>query len=147
MAPSDRLKRFAEERLQALQDNRVKEITIIGQELKALIQFRIQTAGQSYSGSDFVPYTPGYAAQRENRGRQTDHVDFTDTGRMWASVQPFVESNGAKTSVTIKAGTPGDQVKVDGAEKKRGNILQPSKAEEAFIRELNANRVRKYIKP
>jgi hypothetical protein len=123
MAGLEGLRNKAQQQLDELRKNRERDLFIIGQEAKTLVQLRIQTSGTNYEGSAFEPYTPGYAAQRDKKGRQTNYVDFTDTDRLWANVAPSVEIKGAIGIVTIKARNRENQVKLEGAEDKRGNIL------------------------
>lgn len=145
MNPFNSVRRWAKDRLKAYQESREKEHLLIGQEYKTLVQLRIQTSGKDSNNEDFAPYTLSYAAQREERGRQTGYVDFTDTGRMWANIHPEVEINGTRIRTTIKAKTEADQIKIDGAFKKRGNILKATEEEEAILRELHGRRNLRYL--
>ncbi len=128
-----------------LRNNREREVRIIANDLATLIKLRIQRSGQNYLNQPFSPYTPGYAAQRQKRGRQVAYVDYTDTGRMWASVYPDVEGSGASVTAVIQAHGQDNRDKVEGAVKKRGNILRPSKDELDLAEQANAARVRKYL--
>ena len=131
--------------VQALRDNRERELEIIGADLSALIKLRIQGSGENYQGAKFSPYSPGYAAQRTKAGFQIGHVDFTRSGRLWASVYPDVDGNGAKYTIVISAHGVDNIEKVTKAEKKRGNILRLSADELNLAAQANEARVRKYL--
>lgn len=131
--------------LQALRDNRERELQIIGSDISALIKLRIQGSGENFQGSKFTPYTPGYATQRQKKGFQIGYVDFTRTGRLWASVYPDVDGSGAKYTIVISAHGVDNIRKVEGSEKKRGNILRPSQDELNLASQANEARVRKYL--
>lgn len=132
--------------VEALRNNREQELKIIGSDLAALIKLRIQGSGKNYLNQPFSPYTSGYAAQRQKRGRQIGYVDYTDTGRMWASVYPDVDGNGAKATVVISAHGVDNIRKVQNAETKRGDlILRPSQDELDLAAKANEARVRKYL--
>lgn len=132
--------------VEALRNNREQELKIIGSDLAALIKLRIQGSGRNYLNQPFSPYSPGYSAQRQKKGRQIGYVDYTDTGRMWASVYPDVDGNGAKYTVVISAHGVDNIRKVQNAETKRGDlILRPSKDELDLAAKANEARVRKYL--
>ena len=131
--------------VEALRNNREAELKIIGLDLVAVLKDRIQRSGENYQGAKFTPYTPGYATQRQKKGFQIGYVDFTRSGRLWASVYPDVDGNGAKFTVVISAHGADNIKKVTKAEKKRGNILRPSQDELNLAEQANAARVRKYL--
>lgn len=140
-AANDYARRFAE-----MSANRDRDALNIALEVKALVQLRIQTTGQNYEESLFSPYAPAYAKNRQKAGYQTEYVDFTRTGNLWANVRPeVVESTAVKSVVEITARDAGNQAKLQGAVKKRGNILLVSKSEADLIRRLNEQRVRRYF--
>jgi hypothetical protein len=128
-----------------LRANRERELLIIGNDLSALIKIRVQGSGENYLNTKFSPYTPGYEKQRRKAGAQTQYVDFTRTGRLWASVYPDVEGNSAVMTVVISAHGQDNINKVEGAVKKRGNILRPSQEELDLAEEANNQRVLKYL--
>lgn len=126
--------------------NRDRECLQISTEFKALIQLRIQTRGDNYQALPFSPYTPGHSNRRAKLGYQTEYVDFTMTGRLWANVIPQIESSTAQqTTVEIKARSPENQIKLQGAVRKRGNILLPAQDEIDLLLRLNTERIRKYF--
>jgi len=130
---------------QDLRNNREQEVRTIAADLVALIKLRIQQGGENYLNTSFSPYTPGYAQQRQKKGFQIGHVDFTRSGRMFASVYPDTDENGTGVTVVITAHGQDNIDKVKGAEKKRGNILRPSAEELDLAEQANAARVRKYL--
>lgn len=126
--------------------NRDRECLQISTEFKALIQLRVQTRGDNYQDQPFSPYTPGHSNRRARLGYQTDYVDFTMPGRLWANIIPQVESSTAQqTTVEITARSQENQAKLQGAARKRGNILLPSRDEIALPVRLNTERIRKYF--
>lgn len=131
--------------IQALRDNQQAETLRITLDLIALIRLRVQTEGLDYQESEFAPYTPGYARQRAKAGYQTEYVDFTRTGRLWASVQPEVSAQSGDV-IEVNVGPRGqDNIdKARGARRKRGNITLPSESELAIARAGNEERIRKY---
>lgn len=128
-----------------LRANRERELQIIGADLSTQIKLRIQGSGENYLNTKFSPYTTGYAKQRQKKGFQTSYVDFTRTGRLWASVYPDVDGNTAIATVVITAHGQDNIDKVEGAVKKRGNILRPSQEELDLAEQANAARVQKYL--
>jgi hypothetical protein len=128
-----------------LRANRERELQIIGADLSTLIKLRIQGSGENYLNTKFSPYTPGYARQRAKKGFPTDKVDFTRTGRMFASVYPDTDKNPSGVVVVITAHGRDNLDKVEGAQKKRGNILRPSQEELDLAEQANNERVLKYI--
>ena len=128
-----------------LRANRERELQIIGADLSTLIKLRIQGSGENYLNTKFSPYAPGYAKQRQKKGFQTSHVDFTRTGRLWTSVYPDVQGNSAVMTVVISAHGQDNIDKVEGAVKKRGNILRPSQEELDLAEQANNARVQKYL--
>ena len=134
-------------RLEALEANRPAETLRITLDLVALVKLRVQTRGQSAAGPLFAPYTPGYARQRAKAGYQVGYVDFTRTGRLWASVRPeLVRSEMGRTLIEVTARTSEDRDKLRGARRKRGNILLPNEKEIAIAARGNRERIRKYLK-
>lgn len=137
---------YTRQQLALLNANRPSETLKLALDLKALIQLRIQTSGRSASGSRFVPYTPAYSLTRQKKGRQTAYVDFTDTGRMWNNIRPqVINSDETTTIIVVQASNAGDQAKLSGQAKKRGNILTPSQDEINIAVQANNERVRKYL--
>jgi len=132
-----------------LREERPKEVLRIAFDLIQDVKRRIQQSGQNYEGSPFEDYNPVYAKYgRREKGYQAEYVDFTRTGRMWASVIPEITSNTAtETEVTIRSSNAGDQVKIDGAERKRGNILRPNDQEIETARLANIDRIERILKP
>lgn len=138
-------------RLDALQKNRPKEVLIIASELKAQVQFRIQSTGTDFTGSAFIGYSPAYSKTRKERGRQTARVDFTFTGQLWNNIRPVVIAN-TETSTTVETGAQdaGNRAKLYGALRQpagspRGKIVQPSRPEISLAQEANQRRIQKYL--
>jgi len=140
-AADDYARRFAE-----MSANRDRDALNIALEVKALVQLRIQTTGQNFEEVLFSPYTNRYAKNRQKAGYQTEYVDFTRSGNLWANVRPeVVESTEVKSVVEITARDDRNQVKLQGAVKKRGNILLVSQSEADLISQLNQQRVQRYF--
>lgn len=128
-------------------NNREADALRIALDQVALIKLRIQTSGESADGSKFSPYVPAYEKSRKNAGYQVGFVDFTRTGRFWAVVRPSVESSNVfSATVIIQATDERGQSIAKGAQKKRGNILNPSKEEIELVREANKRRLENYLK-
>jgi hypothetical protein len=140
-ASEDYARRFTE-----MSANRDRDALNIALEIKALVQLRIQTRGYNFEETPFVPYTKAYAKRREDEGYQTEYVDFTRTGRLWANVRPEVaQSTPTVTTVEITARDEGNQAKLRGAVRKRGNILLISDPEADILTRLNQQRVNRYF--
>lgn len=134
-------------RLEALEAARPAETLRITLDLVALVKLRVQTRGENFRETPFAPYTSGYARQRAKAGYQVGYVDFTRTGRLWASVRPEVVKNEpGRTLIQVTARTADDQDKLRGARRKRGNILLPSEKEIEIARRSNRERIRKHLK-
>lgn len=126
--------------------NREADVTRIALDQLALIKLRIQTRGESAAGTPFVPYVPSYSERRKKAGYQVGYVDFTRTGRMWANVGPLVVSSSIFSATVVLTGSEQrTQDIIAGAQKKRGNILQPSRDEIELMRRANRERIRKYL--
>lgn len=139
---SDYARRFAE-----MAANRDRDVLTISLEAKALMQLRIQTTGYNFQDRPFSPYTKPYSKEREKAGYQTQYVDFTRSGNLWANVRPeVVESTETVSVVEITARDPGNQVKLQGAVKKRGNIILLSRKEVDLLSLLNQERIDRYFK-
>ena len=129
-----------------LRANRERELQIIGADLSTLIKLRIQGSGEDYLNTKFRPYNVDYAKERTKAGFQTKYVDYTRTGRMWASVYPDVDGNASIYTVVITAHGDDNIKKVKSAVlHKRGNILRPSQDELDLAEEANNQRVLKYL--
>lgn len=124
--------------------NREAEALRMAFDQVALLKLRIQTKGQDGNEQPFAPYVPAYAKDRKSAGYQAGYVDFTRTGRLWANVVPRVES-ATDTSVTvvIEGGEQRSKDIIQGAKRKRGNILQATAKEIELIRQANRERVRR----
>lgn len=125
-----------------LSEERERNAFLISADLAASVKLRIQKTGVNSEGQQFEDYTSVYTKRRRKDGFQARYIDFTRTGRMFASIQPRVTSHtDAKTAVTIKAGNSKEQTKLNGQARKRGNILLPTDEEIQQINELNRQRV------
>ena len=126
--------------------NREADALRIGLDLTALIKLRIQTRGENAGGASFLPYTPFTKADRAAKGYQIGYVDFTQTGRLWASIAPRIESSDVFSATVVIEGR--DQYSQDIIKKsapKRGNITQASKEEIEFARRANRTRIEMYF--
>ncbi len=143
MSISDYIQRLRQTR-ENLINQRPNEALIMGFNLLALMETRIQSKGEDYKGTQFAPYTLGYKETRDKGGYQTGFVDFTVSGRMWANTRPVVTANSEeKTTVTIQGGNALTEAKLSGQFKKRGNILTPSQSELTLVRQANQERFNK----
>ena len=83
--------------------------------IRELVRQRVQSSGQNFEGRPFVAYTPSYARQRDKAGAQTNQVDYTRSGRLWANIVPEIEGMDAD-SITVGIGprTEENRVKILG---------------------------------
>lgn len=121
---------------------RPEECFRIVSDILGQVKNRIQSSGEDYSGAQFAPYVPAYEKKRAAEGYQTDFVDFTVSGDLWASITPRVTDQ-TEDSLTIQAAPRGtlNEKKAAGQVRKRGNILQPSEDEVKLAVELNRSRI------
>lgn len=139
------------QRFDRMASNRAKDALVLANDLKALVQLRIQTTGVAYTGRKFNSYSPGYAKKRASIGAQTSIVDFTVTGQMWGNIRAeVVASDSVSTTVDITARDTRNQMKLQGAltqpkSAPRGNLLIPNEQEIATAQEANRQRVLKYL--
>lgn len=132
---------------QAITANREADALRIGFDTSALIKLRIQTKGENADGAAFAPYVPSYAKQREKAGYQTQYVDFTRSGRMFAAIGPEVtESDETSATVEIRGRDEKTKAMLRGHARKRGNILRASPAEIELVRQANRERILKYFR-
>ena len=131
---------------QEIIQNRADDVLKISSDLLALIKLRIQRTGEDYTGSPFVPYTPFTVKDRKAKGYQVGYVDFTQTGRLWANVAPFLISADVFGAVVELRGSEQRSTEIiQRAKPKRGNILQPSKDEIELARRANQTRIERYL--
>lgn len=126
--------------------NREQDGLRIAFDLLALVKLRVQTSGINAGGQPFAPYTLFTKRERTKGGYQVGFVDYTQTGRFWASIRPRVEDS-SPFAVTIAIGPTdayGREI-LDDAEPKRGNLLLASKEEIELARQANLQRVIGYI--
>lgn len=141
------LRRAIRQGIDAMVAARENDVLRIATDQIALIKLRVQTSGKNAQGNAFTPYTRPYAKNRVKAGFQAEYVDFTRTGRMWANVKPVITASSViSATVEIKATLPKEQMKVEVHSKRRGNILEPSKAEIDAAKEANRTRITKYFK-
>lgn len=134
------------ERLAQMAANRADDAKQMAFDLKAAIQLRIQTEGVNYEEVKFSPYSPQHTKTRQDKGYQTEYVDFTMTGELWNDIQPRVTAETeTSTTVTITANRSLNQNKLRGFVNKRGNILLPTEREIQLLNILNQRRINKYI--
>ena len=143
--------RLTKDQLRQLEQNRPAECLRIALDLLALVRLRIQTTGTDYTGKRFAPYDPSYAVYgRQARGYQSNFVDFTRTGQLWASIRPeIIEATPERVVVEIKSRTSDKQQILDSQAGRprrdpRGNILIPSEGERAQLNAWNTARIAKY---
>lgn len=121
---------------------REAEVLALAFDQVALLKGRIQQSGLNSEGRKFEPYEARYSKERAGAGYQVEFVDFTRTGRLFANIRPVVRSSGLlQTVVVIEGGDDRSKRILAGAEKKRGNILEPTAEELDFIRQGNRNRI------
>lgn len=126
--------------------NREKDGLRIAFDVLALVKLRVQTSGVNSEGQSFAPYTPFTKRERTKGGYQVGFVDYTQTGRFWASIRPRVEDS-SPFAVTIAIGPTdayGREI-LDDAEPKRGNLLLASKEEIEIARKFNFERISNYL--
>lgn len=113
-----------------LEATREKDALRVSLDIIAQVKLRIQGAGKDYNEQPFTPYTPKYKETRAKLGYQTERVDLTRTGRLWANVRPVViaKSLGIVT-ISVGAISKDNELKVRGFVKKRPNPMLPSKKE------------------
>lgn len=139
-------------RIAALQANRARDALRIATDLNALVRLRINTSGRDSMNRPFTPYSPGYAQQRQQKGRQASFVDFNFTGRLQAATRSYVEKEDKNAVVIITTAKGRDnQAKLRGAMtqpkgRPRGNILLASQQEIAQAQQANLQRVMKYLR-
>lgn len=92
-------------------------------DLKDAVRDRVQNSGNNNQNRPFAPYTVPYAKQRQKAGFQIRRVDYTRSGRLWASITPRVVSNNGE-QIVIEIGPTGreNEQKLLGA-----GTLQPRK--------------------
>lgn len=130
-----------------LTNNREADALRIAFDLTALIKLRIQTTGQNAQGSSFEGYVPAYARDRRSNGYQVGYVDFTKTGRLMANIRPRIASSNAfSATVVIEGEDQRSKDIINGAARKRGNILQASPDEIKLAKEANLSRIEKYFR-
>jgi hypothetical protein len=133
---------------QAMIDNRQTDALRIAFDQLALIKLRVQSRGERPDGSAYTPpYSVAYKKERTRAGFQTDYIDFTRTGRMFADVRPnVVDSNLISTTVEIKASLPNEQKKLEVNTTRRGAIIESSPDEIKLVRDANIQRIKSYFK-
>ena len=89
----------------------------------------------------------GYFQYRLLHGRQTNHVDFTFTGRMWNNIG-IVSNAGDHNAGTVIIGakTEEDKKKLEGNTKRKGDILDLSEKEINLLKEIYNIEVLKVFK-
>ena len=129
-----------------LRETKTQRAVGVSGDVMAQVKRRLQTQGRDADGATFKAYTKLYKTVRQNKGFQTNFVDFTRSGRMLNSINPSVERDGRfNTIVVLKAGNKEDADKLKGNAYHRGNILRPSKKELAFAIKIWRERALKII--
>lgn len=76
----------------------------------------------------------GYKQFRELHGRQTQHVDYTFTGRLWSNIRLIRHENvSGGYKAVVSAATPEDKKKLEGLGAKRGKVLSLAPFEVTYI--------------
>lgn len=83
----------------------------LASDVRDAVRDRVQTAGQDRTGQAFAPYVPDYAKRRAKAGYQIRKVDYTRTGRLWASILPEVVER-TDTGIVIEIGPRGEDNRV-----------------------------------
>lgn len=83
----------------------------VASDLKDAVRDRVQTSGNNRQNKPFAPYTIQYANQRQKKGFQIRKVDYTKSGRLWASITPELVSNDGQT-IIIEIGPKGRENEV-----------------------------------
>lgn len=98
--------------------------------LAAAMKSRVQQEGLNSNEQKFEGYTPDYAERRKKAGYQVEQFDFTRTNQTMASVGPVVVASSAtEVVVEIRSSTAEGQNRINGAFKKRGNIIANTQEE------------------
>jgi hypothetical protein len=131
---------------QTIADNRAADALRISADLTALVKLRIQREGKNSENAVCAPYVPAYKKERAKAGFQTEIVDFTRSGRMFAAVRPVLRESGVfSATVAIEGTDDRSRTIIAGAERKRGNILEPTPEEVNLAREANKDRIKTYL--
>lgn len=115
-------------------------------DMKALIEFRIQTRGQNAQELDFDPYSFAYLEEKSKNfpNARNGQVDFTVTGRMWQNIKAFiVEESEERIVIELRADNELDQAKLNSfarSKKNWGNILRLSQEEIDLLRKITLER-------
>jgi hypothetical protein len=93
-------------------------------------QLEWRTLGRGESAKRLAILNGGYKDLRNRQGRQTDHVDFSYTGRMWSNINLKSSNSDHQNGVAIiGATTPADKKKLEGNTERKGEILNLSQSE------------------
>jgi len=131
-----------------LQANRRKECEKMILDAKALVQLRIQTAGEDANGNQFDDYNPIYGRRKRIDFPKNKFFDFTRTGEAWRSMIPItVEETATTIQIDLLPRDQKNRDKLNGQFKKRGNILLLSAEEIRILQEANLERILKYMNP
>ena len=96
-----------------------------------------RTIGKGENARRLAILNGGYKDLRNRQGRQTDHVDFSYTGRMWSNINiRSTQSDHQRGLAIIGAGTPEDKKKLEGNTERKGEILDLSQSEIDKLNEI-----------
>jgi len=129
--------------LRELRSTKTERAVGVAGDVLAQVKRRVQTSGTNFRGVTFAPYSRLYATQRRKAGFQAAYVDFTRRGRLWNSINPFVQREGRfNTIVVVRPRDRENQQKLNKLSvlKNRGNILIPSNTELAFAIQIWRNK-------
>lgn len=130
------MRKAVQRAVKRMETERTEMLLRVAENGLALVKSRVQQSGENAQGGRFEPYTEQYAKYgRDRQGYQSQYVDFTRTGRMFASMQPVVVKETATlTVVEVRPNNTADRVKAEGQFKKRGNFMALSNEEDVIIR-------------
>lgn len=103
--------------------NKVLRIALTN--LHALISERVQVFGQLTNGQSILGYSTGWEKVRQNKGRQTAHVDLTFSGDMFRDFNLYPIRNGFGLGFSDKAQFD----KMEWLTDQKGEFILPSEAE------------------
>lgn len=122
-------------------ENTAKDALLSSLDMLALVKLRVQTRGKDFEEKAFRPYSARRKAERQDRGAQTDFVDFTLTGRLWNNIQPIVKSESAgEVKIVVGATSADNEEKLLNNLKYRPLITRPTLKEILILRKIHEKR-------
>lgn len=112
----------------------------------ALLRIRLAN-GTNADGNSFTAYSPRWARDRNERGRQIEKKDYNDTGQLYRNISPqVITDDDNNTIIEIAPSTQDDINKVAGALNQGDEILRISRDEQKLIENTYLQRRIKRIK-